>query len=494
MRRVTWLVLLSVWGCDDAGAPAGGGPRADAEVDAGVDASLDFDVDGAADMAGPEADMAGPEADMAGPEADMAGVEADMAEVDAAPEPEPDMAVAPVDVCEPLPRPEGDGVVFFQPEDDVAEIARRVRQADPGATFVFLNGTYDMNGEFLFVSAPGVTIRGETSDRTRVVLDGASMSPQLVSIRADDVTIAHLTLRRAFNHGVFVTGGVDAHSTGARIHDVEVVDAGRRGVAIDGTEGFFADRGTIECSRIALTDDGRANVRDGCDTGGVDARGAVGWTVTRNEVTGFWCVEGLAQYAIHFWRGSKDTLVERNLVTDNARGVGLGLGEEAVDGERAHEDVPDCQGYIGHWGGFVRNNFVAASDPRLFISDGQVETGIGLEAACDARVVHNSVAFTQAPRSSGIEWRFAQSRQLLANNLSANRLVARDGASATLVTNVESVPLGYFVDVPSGDLHLTDAAEQALGAGSRLAGGFADEDYDGELRTEPRDVGADERE
>jgi len=60
--------------------------------------------------------------------------------------------------------------------------------------------------------------------------------------------------------------------------------------------------------------------------------------------------------------------------------------------------------------------------------------------------------------------------------------------------NVEVAPPESFVDIPTGDLHLTDVAASAINAALPLANGVADEDYDGEPRTRPRDVGADERE
>ena len=84
-----------------------------------------------------------------------------------------------------------------------------------------------------------------------------------------------------------------------------------------------------------------------------------------NRFKGIYCADGLAEHAVHFWAGSRGTLVERNIIVDCARGVGFGLGDR------------------GHIGGIIRNNVVVAGRPVL-------DTGIGLESAAGARVHHNT--------------------------------------------------------------------------------------------------------
>ncbi len=270
-------------------------------------------------------------------------------------------------------------------------------------------------------------------------------------MRADDVTIADLTVRRAFNHPIHVTGGAGDHTERTRILNVAVVDPGQQAIKINGSgAGTWADDGVVACSRIELTDEGRANVRDNCYTGGVDAHGARGWRVYQNEVRGFWCQHGLSEHGIHFWRGSRDTVVERNTLLDNVRGIGFGLGSGSADGERVYDDAPDCgspDAYFGHFGGMVRNNFVAVGDPRVFDAQARADSGIGLEAVCDTTIAHNTVAFTRDPGSSSIEFRHPQTRLLLANNLTTHRLIARDGARTMSISNVEEAPREYFRDV-----------------------------------------------
>lgn len=485
--RLGCAIALLALACDDSGG-GGLGAATDFQLpDGAVDAGS---LDGAAVPDAGSDDAASPDAaatDMAvdpdaAPDPDVAVVEPDA-------EPPP-----PPDPCEPLP-PIPDDAISLSPEN-IGNLRNMVRDAAPGATFVFEPGEYPLDGEFIRVDVAGVTLRGRTGNRDDVVLDGEYASTQVITVAADDVTIADLTIRRAFNHAVHVTGGVDDHTDRTRLVNLAVIDPGQQGIKINGNveHTFWANDGLIACSHIELTDEGRPNIRDNCYTGGIDAHGARGWTVARNEIRGFWCVAGLSEHGVHFWRGSRDTLVERNLLVDNARGIGLGLGFSAGDNSRTYDDPPECaEGSFGHYEATIRNNFVAAGDVRAYASVRGVDVGIGLEAVCGVRVVHNTVAFTMDPSSSAIEWRFEHTTDvLLANNLSTHRLIARDEASARALTNAERVDPAVFTDVATGDLHLLAGAE--VPAAGRLAVGVADDDFDGDPRTDPRDVGADERE
>jgi hypothetical protein len=146
---------------------------------------------------------------------------------------------------------------------------------------------------------------------------------------------------------------------------------------------------------------------------------------------------------------------------------------------------------VGHFGGVIRNNFVAVSDPRVFASPSGFDTGIGLESACGARVLHNTVASTSAPYSS-IEWRFPATQAVIKNNLVSAVLRERDGGSAELAGNLENAPLSYFVDAVNGNLHLVAGATGAIHRGVPLAPGQADDDIDGLGRAATPDIGAHE--
>lgn len=234
-------------------------------------------------------------------------------------------------------------------------------------------------------------------------LDGIYQTDFLIQISASDVTIANLTLQRAYYHPIHIYGTADATS-GILLHNLRIVDPGQQAIKVNPNP-HFVDNSTIECCSIELTDTGRGHIRNNCYTGGVDVHQARGWIVRNNYIEGFWCDFGLSEHGVHFWKGSRETLVEGNVIVDCARGIGFGL-----DGDpgRTYSDYsyPPGTPYLEHIDGIIRNNFVAATDTDLFASQYGFDSGISLEHARGAQVTHNTVASSQAPYSS-IEWRWS---------------------------------------------------------------------------------------
>ena len=304
-----------------------------------------------------------------------------------------------------------------------------------------------------------------------------------------DITIADLTLTRAYHHPVHVAP--ETHSTtGTVIHNLRIVDGASQFIKINPDNGFYTDHGIVRCSSLEMTDAGRAEVRNNCYTGGIDAHQARGWQVYGNVFSGFWCSTGLSEHAIHFWTGSRDTIVDRNVIINSARGVGFGLGENTAG--RNYSDQP-CSGKtgMGHYGGSITNTFVFANDPRLFASAYRFDVGISLEQSCNTNVLHNTVFSTTAPASSSIEWRFTKTTATVANNLVSHNLLAREGGVATLAGNVTSAPGTLFVNATTGDLHLRSTATSAISRGAQLATPVW-WDIDSAARDAAPDVGADE--
>ncbi len=141
-------------------------------------------------------------------------------------------------------------------------------------------------------------------------------------------------------------------------------------------------------------------------------------------------------------------------------------------------------------GGIARNNFVFAGNGELFASPNGFDTGIMMEQACGASVFHNTVFSTATPKSSSIEWRFANTSATVTNNLVSHNLLDRDsGAKATLAGNKDKAGASLFVDATKGDLHLKAPATGAKDVGVSLAAGLCDDDIDAETPTDPPVVG-----
>jgi hypothetical protein len=397
--------------------------------------------------------------------------------------------------CTPLPMPTGE-IITVTPSQ-TADLPSIVADAPSGSTILLTDGTYALNGAHIWMSRADVTIRSASGNRQEVVLDGNYASTEVITIAASDITIADITITKARTHAIHVVSTDQGDTSNTRIYNVRVVDPGQQGIKINphGARTHHVDFGTIACCEILLTDQGRPKIWEingSCYTGGIDAHRARGWIIRDNTIQGFWCENGLSEHAIHFWTGSRDTLVERNTIVDNARGIGFGLRENTAD-NRTYDDLDLCNGsaHAGHYDGIVRNNTVFAKRAVLFASDYGFDCGICMAQACGARIVHNSVASTQAPFSS-IEWRFAKSRVELYNNLVTHNLRQREDAVETAAGNLVNAPLSLFVDGEGGDLHLGDSAASAIDKGSIDAKSICNTDMDGDVRDDTPDIGADE--
>lgn len=353
-----------------------------------------------------------------------------------------DAGFALPDVCGPLPE-SGGTVVDVAPGDDLAAL---VADAVAGTTLRLADGTYDLTGGGLEIAAEGVVVRSASGDAGAVVLEGGWATAELVSVRAADAVVAEVTLAHAYGAAVAAYG-----VPGLRVWGVDVVEPQGEALAVRPWQGAYADDGVVACSTVTRTET--------CAPG-FDGTQAEGWRVWGNAVDAAACDAP----GIRFWTGSKDTVVERNVVRADGWGIALGDTEYDEGDPRAYADAPCAEAEAGHYGGVVRNNLVAG--------------GVRLVEACGARAFHNTA-------TTGLAWT-SSTDLVLANNLAD--LLGGDGATAE---GNRAPADGDFVS--ADDLHLA-AGSGAVDAGVPLAPGDADDDVDGEPRADGSpDVGADER-
>jgi hypothetical protein len=399
------------------------------------------------------------------------------------------------DACPFLPAPAGATVTV----DSVDQLFNAVNTAVPGTTILIEDGTYNLgsSGRYLWIDTPGLTLRSAGGDREAVILDDDYSGSEIITVAASNVTIADLTLKRAGTHPIHVVSTDSGDTLKTLIYNVHIIDPGQQAIKINphaaGTH--FTDNGTVACSTIELTDEGRAKVLEingSCYTGGVDGHWSRGWVIRDNIIKGFWCKTGLSEHGVHFWTGSRDTLVERNTFIDNARAVGFGLRESGIGRTYGDDPCPSAQGLVGHYDGVIRNNFIFAGRTELFVSQYGVDGGIAFAQSCGAQALHNTIAFTSPPFAA-IEWRYENSNVDLINNLTTHFLMDR-GGSASLSGNLSLQPLSLFVDGANGNLHLDATAGAAIDQAVAVASGICEDDYDGQARPEGAagDIGADE--
>lgn len=391
--------------------------------------------------------------------------------------------------CTPLPPPSGNIVTVTT----VSQLENAVNQATAGTTILVADGTYNLDGVYLRFDVPNVTLRSASGNREAVILNGHYATTEIIQIVASNVTIADLTLREAYYHPIHVMSS-DTDTLNTLIYNVHIIDPGEQAIKINpAVSGHYPDYGVIACSHIELTDTGRPHIRNNCYTGGVDAHQARGWVIRDNLIEGFWCSSGLAEHGVHMWRGCRDTVIERNLLNNNARGIGLGL--VTSDGGRTYPDnpCPGASGYVDDFGGIARNNFVSANNSGLFASEYGFDCGICFWNACNARALHNTVYTTDPAHTfSSIEWRFPNTTADIINNLVNHMMRQRDGASATQSGNLTNAQPAWFVNAAVSDLHLVSTATQAINQVTAPPG--VTDDIDGHPRPlgSASDVGADE--
>ena len=368
---------------------------------------------------------------------------------------------------------------------EAANLASIVYDAKPNTTILLEDGTYSTGA--LNFHAPHVTLRSKSGNRASVIIDGGYHTREIIFISASNVTVANMTIKRAYDHPVHIVGG--GHY--ALLYNLNIVDAREQFIKVNPRGGDYADFGTIACSLLEMTDAGRAYIQANpapeylCYTGGVDAHQAWGWTVRDNTIKNIYCTNGrIAEHAIHFWNSCREPTVERNWLVNNARGIGFGLGTRG--GQRIYPDNPlsgtglsatDVQ----HIGGVIRNNFVFGNTPYF-------DTGIGLEQAWNVSVFHNTVY--SAKGGLGIDIRFVNSNPSVKNNLAYPFIDLRAGGKPReSAGNIQASP-HMFVNPTTGDLHLVHGATQAIHKGVSIA--TVPTDIDGELRDSRPDAGADE--
>jgi hypothetical protein len=400
-------------------------------------------------------------------------------------------------LCQPMTFSTIGRTIAVSPGDDLGQIALATQEND---MIVLADGTYDVTADVAMqLVADNVTLIGASRDASKVIIDGAHVSREILQIGGSNVTIAHITIRNARDHAIhYAPRGKDI--TKGTIFDVVIVDAGQQFIKSNptgsGTPMNHVDDVDVACSRFEMTDAGRAYVPQNpsnasypCYTGGIDAHAARDWSVRNNLFTGIYCdVDSLAEHAIHFWRGGRDLLIDGNTIINCARGIGLGLGDTANGGYvRTYGDDPfaadKLDPYVGNYGGVVRNNMIYTD------ADGTTDVGIGLEQSIGTKVFHNTVVITGGATGNAIEYRFANSLVQIESNI-ATTIVERDNARGMLRQNQLAPPLSQFVDAASGDLHLDSAAVDAIGMAVPREALF---DIDGDVRNLwTPDIGADE--
>lgn len=339
-------------------------------------------------------------------------------------------------------------------------------------TILLRDGSYTL-ADTLYVNAPNVTISSESGIRDNVIIQGDAMSStarvkNLIRVAGSGFQISNLTLQKSGWHLLQIVGELNADN--AVIRNVVFRDAYEQmlKVSIDQSNySVTADNGIIEKSLFEYS----AGKGPQYYIGGVDIHGGKRWTVRKNTFRSIISPsQSVAEFAIHVWNQSADALVEKNLIIDCDRAIGFGL-----DGR-------------GNNRGIIRNNMIHHSATAGSFAD----VGVYLEQSPGTQVYNNTI-YQEHDYPNSIEYRFTETRDVfIANNLSNKPILARDGATGTLFSNVVTASASWFADVKAGNLRLRQTNTTVVDKGRMISGLTDDIDDESRPQGSAIDVGADE--
>jgi hypothetical protein len=386
--------------------------------------------------------------------------------------------------CPPLAPGHAANKIEVIKSGNVQELLQQLHTASPNTTLLLKDGIYALaTNQSLEVRTPRVTISSASGNREAVIIEGGHNN---ISINADDVTIADITLRNSRFHNIQVRGERGIART--TIYNVHLADAGQQFVKVsagDGTQGKFADGGLVACSLIEYTTYARGtDVTPPAYTNGVDVLAGKGWVIRDNTFRRIRSQAGPAGPAILVWKNAMDTTIQRNLIVDCWRGIALGLSTPNTLSRGGAAIQYD------HQNGLVENNVILALHEP---ADAAIENNFALHS----RVLHNTVYYNKAIKHTvdwAIEYRFPPTTVVIQNNLTNLRILKRPPyphQEARVEGNVTHAAPAWFHDVTGEDIHLVEAAP-AIDAGVSVPD--ATDDIDGDTRPAGAapDAGADE--
>ena len=372
----------------------------------------------------------------------------------------------------PLPVPTGTVVYVSQ----TWELESQVFTAAPGTTIMVRPGTY-YTTKTLGIN-PGVTLRGATGNRDDVVIAGPGMNNanykrNVFWITKSDITIADLTIRDAYYHGIQIAA--EYQTDRIHLYNVKILDCGERFIkgSTNNNPAYSPDDVVIEYCWLEQIQDFVSRPGNSVDPdnyiGGIDAMWCNRWIVRDNVVKNIRGLTGGGRGGIFLWNNCKDTIVERNLLIGCDRGIAIG-----------NPSGPGV-GTYHMTNGVVRNNFVVRG----------ADSGLELCYSNNLKVYNNTVYGGDASyfRAVHINSSVTTGLKLYSNIIRGQVLYSSGGTADTTGSIIGTTPLAtWFVEPLVGDLRLTAAATPVIAQGQVLP--EVTDDYCGTARGSRPDKGA----
>lgn len=256
-------------------------------------------------------------------------------------------------IAPPLPEPTGEVIRVT----NVDELFRAAEAVKPGGTILLAEGRY-MMPRYFSINTDNVTIRGESNDRRKSILDGAqSRHGELLAVTgATGVTIANLKIQNVKYNGIKLNS--DKGTERVTIYNCFLHNIWQRAIKGPALPEEMQEQGVRDCRIqycLFYNDRPKQYADDSTDTaktfggnyvGGIDIMNARGWTISDNIFVGIQGRTREGRAAIFLWHNTRECVVERNLVLSCDVGISLGNPHRG----KAEFHAADCM---------VRNNFVS---------------------------------------------------------------------------------------------------------------------------------------
>ena len=349
--------------------------------------------------------------------------------------------------------------------------------ARSGDEIVVAAGTYATSSD-LYMSYPGVTLRGATGNRDDVVIKGGGFNSTnyariVLHVNADNCTVKDLTLGDCYWHALFFENSADY----AVIRNIRIYNAGEQVIkSVPSSTGGLIENCLLEYTAVRIND----NVSRPNDyLGGIDLHGAINWTIRDNVVRNIIGQGGDGDSGIFLWNASAGCTVERNVVYGCNKGISYGN--------------PSTSGTWAMNGGIVRNNFIYA------MTNNNADLGMEMCFVKDVKVYNNTI-WTDSG-SFFRTFQFNDSTSIPNTNLQLRYNIIRGNfndftsgryTSTGDITGNVAQP-NWFFDPANANFHLTRLATGAIDHAVLLAADVP-QDFDKQARPigSLPDVGADE--
>ena len=293
-----------------------------------------------------------------------------------------------------------------------------------GNTVIYLvDGVYNI-GRTLNINGENITMMSASGNPYETVIKGGGYDSgigNLIRVNRSGFRMDGITLTDASYHTVQVAGEMDVDN----VHFNRMIfqDAYQQlfKVSFGGNKNNASgDNGIIENSIFQYT----RGIAPNWYTGGIDAIGSKNWIIRNNVFRDIASPsKRISQFAIHFWKNSKGNQILGNILINNDRGIGFGLGK-MVFNESIH--------FNNHYG-LIKDNIIFHSDD----TDPFADAGIVLEQSTGTEVTGNYI-FMEHDYPNAIEYRFPETQDVKITRNGVNRVIKkRNGGSANTSNNFE---------------------------------------------------------